>query len=171
MELFEIAAASEDRAFTVFVAQQSEQQMLQADIFMPAGFGFFESSVKRRFEIFANHCLRLFQRAFQWIFMLARQVFDQRDFGFRDFVSIDAGDADAFFVDMEHDLQRFSLLFVKDILQDLHDELLSSVIVVMQQYFIKRRPFDLFLGLGDYRSDSGSLRLMDSLASLKTQEI
>ena len=81
--------------------------------------------------------------------MLARQVFDQRDFGFRDLVGINAGDADAFFVNMEHDLQRFGLLFVKDILQDLHDKLLSGVIVVMQKNFIEGRAFELFFGLGD----------------------
>jgi hypothetical protein len=52
-------------------------------------------------------------------------------------------------MDMEHDLHRLGLLLVKDILEDLHDELLSGVIVVMQENFIERRPFDLFFGLGD----------------------
>jgi len=68
--------------------------------------------------------------------MLARKILNQRHFGFGDFISINAGDAYAFLVHVEHDLNRFGLLFMKNILQNLHNELFSSVIVVMQENFI-----------------------------------
>ena len=48
--------------------------------------------------------------------MLARQVLNQRHFGLGDFISIDAGNANAFLVHMEHDLNRFGLLFMENIL-------------------------------------------------------
>ena len=71
--------------------------------------------------------------------MLAREILDQRHFGFGDFISINAGDAYAFLVHVEHDLDSLGMLFMKDILQNLHNELLSSVIVVVQQNFIEGR--------------------------------
>jgi hypothetical protein len=46
LQLFNIAAASEDRALAVLVPQQGEKQMLQADIFMPAGFGLFKGGIQ-----------------------------------------------------------------------------------------------------------------------------
>jgi len=68
--------------------------------------------------------------------MLAREILHQGHFGFSDFISINAGDAYAFLVYVEHDLNRFGLLFMKDILQNLHNEFFSSVIVVVQENFI-----------------------------------
>ncbi len=68
--------------------------------------------------------------------MLARKIFNQSHLGFSDFMSINTGDPYAFLVHMEHDLNRFGLFFMKDILQNLHNELFSSVIVVMQENFI-----------------------------------
>ena len=81
--------------------------------------------------------------------MLARKILNQRHFGFGDFISINSGDAYAFLVHVEHNLDRFRLLFMKDVLQNLHNELFSSVIVVMQENLIKGRALDLFLGLGN----------------------
>jgi hypothetical protein len=50
---------------------------------------------------------------------------------------------------MKHDLDRFGLFFVKNVLQNLHDKFFRRVIVVMQLDLIKRRAFDLLFGLGD----------------------
>jgi hypothetical protein len=50
---------------------------------------------------------------------------------------------------MQHNLDRFGLFLVKNVLQNLHDKFFRRVIVIVQQNFIKRRAFDLLFGLGD----------------------
>jgi hypothetical protein len=52
-------------------------------------------------------------------------------------------------MNVEHDLHRFGLFFVKNVLKNLHDKFLGRVIVIVQQNFVERRTFNLFLGLGD----------------------
>jgi hypothetical protein len=82
--------------------------------------------------------------------VLPGQTFDQRHLGLGDLISEDTGDSDASFMDMEHNLDGLSMFFVKDVLENLDDEFLGGVIVIVQQYPIKKGLFELFLCLGDH---------------------
>jgi len=92
----------------------------------------------------------LFHRALQRILVLLCQTLDQGHLGFGKLVSIDSGYPNPLFMDMEHDLDSLCVFSMKNVLQDLHYEFLSCVIVIVQQNFIERRFFDLFFGLGDH---------------------
>ena len=82
--------------------------------------------------------------------MLPGQAFDQRHFGLGDFISVNTGDTDASFMNMEHDLNGLGMFFVKDVLENLDDEFFSGIVVVVQQDLIKRGLLELFLCLGDH---------------------
>jgi len=64
--------------------------------------------------------------------MLPRQIFHQGNLGFGDFVTINTCHSKSFFVHVKHDLDRFSLFFMKDILKNLHNKLFGRVIVVVE---------------------------------------
>jgi hypothetical protein len=91
----------------------------------------------------------LFHGALQWVLVLARQAFNQSNLGLGDFVRVNTGDADAFAMDVEHDLNGLGGFLVKNVLENLHDKFFGGVIVVMQQDFVERWSFELLLGLGD----------------------
>src|SRR5881628_1102878 len=132
VQSIDVSAASNNRGFAVLVPQQGVEKMLETDVFVASSLGFFEGEIEGCFEFLADHFkLSLFHRALKGIFVLARQVFNQGYLGFSDFISINAGYADAFLVYMKHDLNRFRLLFMKDVLQDLYHKLFSSVIVIV----------------------------------------
>jgi hypothetical protein len=91
--------------------------------------------------------LSLFHGTFEWILVLASQAFYQRHFGLRNLIRVNARNPYALLVDMQHNLNGLGVLFVKHILQDLHNELLGSIIVIVQENFVEGRFFLLFLGL------------------------
>jgi hypothetical protein len=69
----------------------------------------------------------------------SREILDQSDFSFGYLVGIDASYAEAFLVHVEHDLDSLGMFFVKDILKNLHNELLGCIIVIVQQNFVEGR--------------------------------
>ena len=62
--------------------------------------------------------------------MLASHVHDLRHLGLRDLVGIDAANAHAFVMHMQHDAGRVFPAFVEEPLQDENDELHRSIVVV-----------------------------------------
>ena len=75
--------------------------------------------------------------------MLAGELGDEVDLGFGQVSREDAGHADAFRVDVQHDHPRRVGVVVEELLQDVDHELLRGVVVVVQEDFIERRPGDL----------------------------
>ena len=73
--------------------------------------------------------------------MLTRQILDQSHLGFGDFISVNSRHPNAFLMDVEHDLDGLCLFFVENILEDLHNEFLGSIVVIVQQNFVEGRLF------------------------------
>jgi hypothetical protein len=71
-------------------------------------------------------------------------------FGFGDLVRVNAGDADALVMDLEHDGYSVSVVAVKNVLKNENDEFHRSEIVVVQQNFEQFWLFKLGLALGQY---------------------
>jgi hypothetical protein len=64
--------------------------------------------------------------------VLPGETFDQSDLGFGDLIGINASYSDSLLVYVEHDLNRFCMFLMENILQHLHNELLGSIIVIVQ---------------------------------------
>ena len=148
-ERFDIAAAVDQRAARILVLEESVKQVLEANVFVPSALRLFQSGIESPFQFFADHCLSLFHCALQRILMLPGQALHNGYFGLSDFIGVNAGHTDTFFMDVKHDLNRLGLLFVEDVLQDLNNEFLGSIIVIVEQNFVKRRLLELLLGLGN----------------------
>ena len=71
-------------------------------------------------------------RALQRVSLTLSEVLDGQQFGFGDFMGVDARDADADLMDGPHDPHGFSLGFSEDRLENLDDEIHRRVIVVQQ---------------------------------------
>ena len=67
--------------------------------------------------------------------------------GIGNVVWVDAGDAEAVVVDVQHDLDRFVLATMKDRLEDPDHELPGGVVVVVEEDLVELGAFDLLLGL------------------------
>ena len=81
--------------------------------------------------------------------MTARQLDHLRDFGLRHLERINAADAHAVAVDMQHDLNRLFARLGEEALQHVHDEFHRRVVVVEQQNLVERRLLGLGARLGD----------------------
>src|SRR5690349_14736614 len=81
--------------------------------------------------------------------VLTRKIHYLRHFGFRYFVRIDAADADAAAVHMQHDAGRFLPALAEKTLEGMHHELHRRVVVIQHQDLVHGRLFRLRLGLDD----------------------
>ena len=81
--------------------------------------------------------------------MLAGEIHNLRDFGFRYFMTEHADNRDALFVDGKHDLERLGMGHAEKPLKHMHDELHRCVIVIQKQHLVERRS----LGLGTRRDN------------------
>ena len=68
---------------------------------------------------------------------------DLGDFGFRHLERIDAAQADAGLVDLQHDFHRVFGRFIEERFKDLHNEIHRRVVVVEEQHLVKRRSLQL----------------------------
>src|SRR5260221_12676399 len=78
----------------------------------------------------------LFQRALQRMLMLPSEVHDLGDLRLRDFVGINAADAHAAAMDMQHDARRLLAVLVEKPLEDINDELTRLDAVVRQAQLV-----------------------------------
>ena len=62
--------------------------------------------------------------------MASRQFDHLRHLGFRDFESVNAADSHSVAMNMQHNLDRFLMRFPEETLQDVHNELHRSVVIV-----------------------------------------
>jgi len=83
--------------------------------------------------------------------VLLRKVHDLRDFGFSNLVGIDAADAYALLMDMEHALHRLLMGLVKKPLKHVDDKFHRGVVVIEHDDPVHRRLLRLWL-----RPDNGS---------------
>src|SRR5262245_4378505 len=91
------------------------------------------------------------RRTAQGELVLARELLDLVGARLGHLTGIDARDAHAIAVNVEHDARRAGEVVSEDRLQDPHDELHRGVVVVVQQYLVGPGPGDLLLrpDLGD----------------------
>src|SRR4029078_9733864 len=87
----------------------------------------------------------------QRMLMLARVARDLLHLGRGHVVRIDAADAHAFAVNLEHDLRRPLARHAEELLQYQDDEFHRGVVVVEQQNIVDRRKLDLRLFCLEYR--------------------
>lgn len=81
--------------------------------------------------------------------MLPRKIHDLRHFGLGNFVRKHAALADPVVMNMQHDLRRGFNVLVKELLQNMNDELHWSVVIVQDQNAVEVRTFRLGLDFGD----------------------
>src|SRR5262245_45156149 len=83
----------------------------------------------------------LFHHALQRMLMLAGEVHDLSDLGFRNFICVDAALPDTVLVHMQHDPGRLLAAFLEEALEHVDDELHRRVVVVEQEHPVQARPF------------------------------
>src|SRR5260221_12233117 len=91
----------------------------------------------------------LFERALQRVLMLPCEIHDLGHLRFGDLVGVNAADADATPMHMQHYSGRLVTGLAEEPLEDVHDKLHRGVIVVQHENLIQRRLFRLRLGLDD----------------------
>lgn len=79
--------------------------------------------------------------------MLSRQFNGLLRFGFRDFVRIDPGNANAFIMNFKHNAKGFIFRLMKDRYQHKDDKFHRRIVVIMENDFVKRRFFNLLFTL------------------------
>lgn len=81
--------------------------------------------------------------------MLLGEIHHLGDFGFGNLKGIDAADAHALLVDMEHDAGGFLGRLRKELLQHMDDEFHGRVVVIQQQHLVEAGLLGLGLGAGN----------------------
>ena len=81
--------------------------------------------------------LLFFHCALQWVTVLAREVYHLGHLRLSDFVCVDAANADALVVNMQHDLCGVLAAFVEKFFEDVDNKFHRCVIVVEKQHLIE----------------------------------
>ena len=125
--------------------------MLERRVLVAALVGEAERAMQGLLETFreGGQRLLLFHGALQGMTVLAGHVHDLRHLGLRDLIGVDAADADALVVNMQHDAGRLFPALAEEPLQNEHHELHRRVVVVQDQHLVEARLLGLRLGLRD----------------------
>ncbi len=81
--------------------------------------------------------------------VLAREIHDQCDLGFGDFIGKHAALAHAVLVDMHHNEIGVVIGFIEEVLQNVNNEFHRGEVVIQEKNAIERWLFNLRLGAGD----------------------
>src|SRR5215471_6631229 len=89
------------------------------------------------------------QAAEQWKLMLACQGCDLCNLGLGDLIGVDSCYSDPLVMDMQHDSHRISFRSLKDGPKYKDDKFHRGIVVIVQQYLVKRRPLQPRLTFGN----------------------
>ena len=73
-------------------------------------------------------------RALEWMLVLLGKVHGLVHFGLGDLVGVYATHSNSFLMNMEHNLGRFVMGLVKEVLQNMDHKLHGRVVVIQHQY-------------------------------------